>query len=357
MSERDGRLSARDAEMLDSLYRAAPAPSEGDAELEQLQELRSVFAELKAHQEEPPPAGMALLMAAARQAAQERPPVGLWARLRAGWSAMLAHPGMSAVAAAVVVIGVGGYLVSRGVQPASEQAPAVSSAAAPEASAGAAPAAAAPDQPAELREPVAAPASTAPPRPSRESSSRELDGAARERAPAKRPAPVRDASDEGTKKRAAAPKPKDEEAAVMGGVQQAPKLQEHWSAEPEALAAPEPEAPVTTKAEPPAPKAPPPPKAAKPTRDQPQVDASSPASLEREKGAGKRGAASTPAEESTDDREELPSRAQRWYELAKAAAAKGDCDAVKLLGARIKSEDPALYEARFRKDAAIAKCL
>lgn len=349
MSERDGRLSARDAEMLDSLYRTAPAPSEGDAELEQLQELRSVFAELKAHQEEPPPAGMALLMAAARQAAQERPPVGLWARLRAGWSAMLAHPGMSAVAAAVVVIGVGGYLVSRGVQPASEQAPVVSSAAAPEASAGAAPAAAAPYQPTELRSPVAAPASTAPERPSGEASPLELDGAARGRAPVKRPAPARDASDEGTKKRAAAPKPKDEEAAVLGGVQQAPKLQEQWSAEPEA--------PVTTKAEPPAPKAPPPPKAAKP-KDQPQVDASSPAaSLEREKGAGGRGAASTPAEEATDDREELSSRARRWYELAKAAAAKGDCDAVKLLGARIKSEDPALYEARFRKDAAIAKCL
>lgn len=361
MSERDEGLSARDAELLDSLYRATPGPSDEDAELEQFQQLRSVFAELKAHQDEPPPAGMALLMAAARQAAEERRPAGLWARLRAGWSAMLAHPAMSAVAAAVVVVGIGGYLVARGVTPAAEQAPSVSRAreAAPGASSSATTAPAAPGSGAA---PVEVPAAAAP-APALERSSRiEADSELKERAPKRHPAP-KDATGvvTGTKKKLEAPTEEGGEQSLPS----APKVQEQWSSTPaEPPPAPEEEeaaprssagsakAPGTaSKAAPPSPV-----KRADSPADR-TLDASTP---EREKGASGRGAGPSAGLEQEDrdaQNEDTPSRAQRWYELAKAAAAKGDCEAVKLFGTRIKSEAPAFYDARFRKDAAIAKCL
>lgn len=361
MSERDEGLSARDAEVLESLYRDSPEPSDEDAELRQLQQLRSVFAELKAHQDEPPPAGMALLMAAARQAAQERRPAGLWARLRAGWSVMLAHPAMSAVAAAVVVVGVGGYLVSRGVRPVAEQAPAVSRSE---------PRPIAPPSGEEAAElgGTAAPAATTltPAAPALEQAAPALEQARsvapaeerKEHAAVKRPV-TKDANRESLelKKRAGAPTPKDEQAPAPTA-RPVPKLQEQWQAESEAPApAPVLDAAATKPSTAPA-KAPPPPKLAKPAPAplEPDADAS-----RRDKGAAGRGSAPSAglAREAEDDgdREETPSRAQRWYELAKAAAGKGDCDAVKLLATRVKSEDPAFYEARFRKDAAIAKCL
>lgn len=360
MSERDEGLSERDAEMLDSLYRATPRPSDDDAELAQLQQLRSVFAELKAHQDEPPPAGMALLMAAARQAAEERRPVGVWAKLRAGWSAMVAHPAMSAVAAAVLVVGVGGYLVARGVRPAAEQAPAVSSATEPVAS----PATAAPQE--SLAEPPAAarPVVPAPGRalegapllePERETGretgreirerKQELKDGARPRA-AKEPEPRTPAF--GAKKRMEVPRDEAEQE------QQAPKLQEQWSAGPAAPPAPEAEEIVAGNA-----KAAPAKAATKAPKPEPTTEADATSvELDRAKGRGAAPSAGL-AQEDGDDvrRADAPTRAQRWYELAKAAATKGDCEAVKLLGARIKSEDPAFYEARFRKDAAISKCL
>ncbi len=358
MSERDEGLSARDAEMLDSLYRTAQEPIAGDAELEQLQQLRSVFAELKAHQDEPPPAGMALLMAAARQAAEERRPVGLWAKLRAGWSSMLAHPAMSAVAAAVVVVGVGGYLVARGVRPAAEQAPTVSSAAEPAAPTAApstiatgevAESAAAASQATPTAEPMTEEAARLEPE-------RELKAAAgrkevQERAQPK-PAQVTTkgarAPELAAKKRADAPRDEAEQEEIS-----APKLQEQWTAVPEEQPAPVETAPVNAKPVPAPTKAAPP---SPGTRDKPVIDATS------EKGAGGRAGGAPSAglaqADGDDSRgEDAPSRSQRWYELAKAAATRGDCEAVSLFGARIKSEDPAFYEARFRKDAAIAKCL
>lgn len=358
MSERDEGLSARDAEMLDSLYRAAPGSIDGDAELEQLQQLRSVFAELKAHQDEPPPAGMALLMAAARQAAEERRPVGLWTKLRAGWSSMLAHPAMSAVAAAVVVVGVGGYLVARGVRPAAEQAPTVSSAAEPAAAPMTAPATIATGEvDAESASAASQDMPTAEPmmeEASRLEREREFKGAAGRKEVQERgqprPAPVttKDARgpDLAIKKRADAPRDEAEQEETS-----APKLQEQWTTVPEAPPAPEPaEAapinakPAPTKAAPPSPGA----------RDKTASDATS------AKGAGRGVAPSAGLAQADGDDSagaDAPSRSQRWYEQAKAAATRGDCEAVSLFGARIKSEDPAFYEARFRKDATIAKCL
>lgn len=361
MSERDEGLSARDAKMLDSLYRATPGPSDDDAELEQFQQLRSVFAELKAHQDEPPPAGMALLMAAARQAAEERRPMGVWSKLRAGWSAMLAHPAMSAVAAAVLVVGVGGYLVARGVRPAAEQTPSVSSAAVPAADRMVAPAAPATIATGELGAEVPATASPAEPaaepvpatkEATRLETARELKGAKdgkelRGRVQ-QRPAPVitegSSAPELAAKKRADGPRDEAEQEELP-----APKLQEQWSADPQA-----PPAPMENAAKPvPAPAKAAPPSPSKSGRT--AVDATS------EKGDGGRGRAPSGGLAQADEDDaagaEVPSRSQRWYELAKAAAAKGDCEAVNLLGARIKSEDPAFYEARFRKDGAIAKCL
>lgn len=103
-----------------------------------MRELRSVFANMReSMSEEPPSRGLdALLQAArenlasasktvARHAVVTEPELGFWAKLRRGWMSMLAHPGVMAAAALVVVVGAAGtiYLKTGAVQDdASEQA-------------------------------------------------------------------------------------------------------------------------------------------------------------------------------------------------------------------------------------------
>ena len=38
-------------------------------------------------------------------------------------------------------------------------------------------------------------------------------------------------------------------------------------------------------------------------------------------------------------------------------AAKGDCNAVRLLAQRVQAENPGFYEKRFKTDASLKKCL
>ena len=88
----------------------------------EMRELRSVFATMReSMSEEPPVRGLdALLLAArenvatvsktvARQAVTEQEP-GFWEKLRRGWMSMLAHPGVMAAAALVVVAGAAGTI-------------------------------------------------------------------------------------------------------------------------------------------------------------------------------------------------------------------------------------------------------
>jgi hypothetical protein len=335
----DERLSKRDAEVLDSLYGERPRAEEDD-ELSQLTRLRSVFAELREHQEEPPPAGMALLMAAARQAAEERQSRSLWARLRAGLSMMMAHPAMSAVAAAVLVVGVGGFLLVRGVvtkaaAPTVTTAPSLDSTVAPVPLPAPAEGPAAPVTAAEPPAAAAPAAAAQAPASSAGSGGRAPDVERKTKAPV--PAKVRaaakdEAEQEGVDKRAVPPS--------MGLVEEkrppAPKPADRVSEAAQQAAPPPPPPPAATKAS-----------AAKP-RPVTKADDAQPAEGEAEDslpgdGASTGGGSSRSAE--------------RWYQLAKAAAAKGECEAVKVLAERVRSEDPGFFDKRFRADLAIKKCL
>lgn len=55
--------------------------------------------------------------------------------------------------------------------------------------------------------------------------------------------------------------------------------------------------------------------------------------------------------------ESVSQQAERWYQLARDEAAKGNCKQVKLLAERVKTEDMSFYENRFRKDPSLQKCL
>lgn len=55
--------------------------------------------------------------------------------------------------------------------------------------------------------------------------------------------------------------------------------------------------------------------------------------------------------------ESVTQQAERWYQLALTAAAKGNCGEVKLLAERVRGEDQAFYEKTFSKNPALKKCL
>lgn len=405
--QQDDRLDAHDRRLLDVLYGqgadkdehatsgrdAQEKQADLDAELAQLRQLRSVFAELRIHQEEPPPAGMALLMAAARQAAQERKPAGLWARLRAGWMAMAVHPAVSAAAAAVVVLGAAGYMLTRGLSTVESTAPSSSVAtgapaeAAPPAEtsgsrraapgsepAGAMPAAADErlevdkQQPAAPDVSAAAPAKPATPILRRQGPRDELeepqrDGRKREvvsrnaKSAADEASPADSAVDPslGLLRGDRTASPSSEGGAgsagpsgeATGGAATGAKVKqgkdasgsdrsgsldaEPAPAPPPATVAPKPQSKPARVPAKPAPAAPPEPEPQEQAEDSGQAD---------------------------DDRGSDAQRpAERWYKLAKAAATKGDCEAVRVLAQRVRAEDPAFYDSRFLKDASIKKCL
>jgi hypothetical protein len=365
-----------DEDLLDSLYgeredlrddgaRAPGAEADDDLELAQLRRMRGVFAELKANQEEPPPAGMALLMAAARRAAEERQPqqAGLWTRLRAGWHAMVAHPAMAAAAAAVVVIGASGYLMSRGVKTAEstysssegERAASTSGAAsAPGASGASGPA---DEKGAELRAadrpegpaPSAAATTTAPaPAPIELPSTKQEMGS-----------PDAELQRRGVKKVKSAPISTEE---AKGPTRRAPsgsgayggstvdRDQLNYSSQAGGAPAGAPPAQAPAAAPPP-----PPPPPAEPRQEE---------IPEAESAADRNDGESAPSTSKDTRRPEKPTtvesiaqQSERWYVLAKEAAAKGNCDAVKLLAQRVQGENPGFYEKRFKRDASLAKCL
>lgn len=361
-----------DEELLDSLYgeRADRLDAEvgagglsDDDDLDQLRRLRGMFAELKASQEEPPPAGMALLMAAARQAAEERKPKqeGLWAKLRAGWAAMVAHPAMAAATAAVVVIGASGYLMSRGVKTAESTYSASDPSAASRleqksaegASDGIAPSAPALAEPASPAAPLAEPADPAPvaadapaaklePTSSSRNAPAEGDASERQRRPLpKKAKPSVDAREElgglvegGSSGGASADKgnrlddsyAKQNPGTVSGSGTSTAK------------------APVYASPPPP----PPPPPASAP---EPEAESASAAEDRDDAAASKDEAKKKSGVES------ITQQSERWYQLARDAAAKGDCNAVRLLAERVLAENPGFYEKRFKKDATVAKCL
>ena len=103
---------------LDDVAEETPAEAAG-AEAG-FRELRSVFAEMRESlAEEPPARGMEALLAAAaanvakpvaRRAAVVEPELGFFAKMRAGWMQLMAHPGMMAAAGLVVVAGVAGTI-------------------------------------------------------------------------------------------------------------------------------------------------------------------------------------------------------------------------------------------------------
>jgi hypothetical protein len=74
--------------VLESLYPdgdGGRALDSDDTELRKFRQLRGMLAEFKEFQEEPPASGMAILMAAAREAASSRRPERWWSRVRASW--------------------------------------------------------------------------------------------------------------------------------------------------------------------------------------------------------------------------------------------------------------------------------
>lgn len=370
-----------DEELLDSLYGertdrlddgAPHGERDDDLELDQLRRLRGVFAELKASQEEPPPAGMALLMAAARQAAEERKPKreGLWARLRAGWQTMVAHPAMAAATAAVVVIGASGYLMSRGVKTAEstystseaggaarleEKSGAVEQNRASSAPAAAAPAAADPAAPIEQD----APGTT--------STRLEMaTGTASATAPS---------DSDGERERRQGPAPKKAKAPVRA-IEEAPagglveggssgaaasdknlRLDDSYSKQnPGAVVGsggggPAGKGRPTTAPPPPAPP-PPPVQAPVPAAPEPASESADASSGERDRAGASKDEAKEPSSV-----ESITQKSERWYQLARDAAAKGDCNAVRLLAQRVQAENPGFYNKRFKTDASLTKCL
>ncbi len=389
--------------------READEGAEGDAgqELAQLRQLRGMFAELRADQEEPPPAGMALLMAAARQAADERKvsqrqeeSAGLWARLRAGWLALVAHPGMAAALAAVVVVGASGYLMSRGVKTAestytdsAESSSVQSGASAPRGSTGAAEQGNSP-APAAEPAPMSAPAGDSPAEPAAmpmaptpmapmatapiqapgeglgqapgeglgQASGEVIKGAGKKDAPSggrlggaqdveqerrpikgkqSRPATssAREAPDDLLSAGAAADS--DGRARTVDRREADDFASKQNS---DAAAGAKPPRPVQAPAAPP----PPPPPSPRPTAAA-EEEASESSALDE-------GDSEAPPAKPAKV-ESVAQKSERWYVLAREAAAKGDCGAVRVLAARVKGEDPSFYEKKFRKDASLQKCM
>lgn len=353
-----------DEDLLDSLYgeredlrdggeRSPGEEADGDEDLElaQLRRMRSVFAELKANQEEPPPAGMALLMAAARQAAEERKPqtAGLWARLRAGWHAMVAHPAMAAAAAAVVVIGASGYLMSRGVKTAEStysSSDGDRAASAPSAASEKAAETGTLDQP-EAPAPAPAAATAAPPAEPIAVPSTKLEMASPDPEPQRRgvkrskSAPVSTEAVNGSPAAGNA-------ASGSGGYGDSTIERDRLNYSSPSGGVPGGGPPAQA----PAPAPPPPPPAEEPRAGASSEGESTAADRDDDEGASK----------SKDTRkpitvESISQQSERWYVLAKEAAAKGDCNAVKLLAQRVQGDNPGFYEKRFKKDASLAKCL
>jgi hypothetical protein len=346
--EGDGRAAAKDTSSSDE-----PAD-----ELERLRQLRSVFAELKANQEEPPPAGMALLMAAARQAALQRRPPGLWARLSAGWRALATHPGLAAAAAGVVVIGASGYMLTRNegkfVETAQVDMTATAGSAAPAATSPRVPVGAATGTGDVDRRDSAAPSVAAPmqdPKAGGAGDGFGLGGAADER-DGKNERGDTSRSQLGSEKAVSgAPRKRASEASPSRGVK-AGKAE-----------LPADDVGVDLPREVPAAKPAPAPVSQGRSQDRAGAGVAVPASPAPPPPPGTR----TPLDgESDEAREEPPSPspdsdlrrpAERWYQLAKAAAAKGDCEAVRLLATRVKKEDPGFFDRRFLADPALRACV
>lgn len=374
-----------DEELLDSLYGERTdrldagverGESDDDLELHQLRRLRGVFAELKASQEEPPPAGMALLMAAARQAAEERKPKkeGLWARLRAGWQTMVAHPAMAAATAAVVVIGASGYLMSRGVKTAEstystseaggaarldEKSGAVEQDRASSAPAAPAPAAA---------EPAAAPVMQDAPG----STSTRLEmatGTASATAPSDSDGERERRQGPATKK-AKTPVRTIQDAATGGLVEggssgagssdKNSRLDDSYSKQNAGAVVgsggggPAGKGRPTTAPPPP----PPPPAAQAPVQAAPEPPSESADESAGESAGARDGASASKDEEKKPSGvESITQKSERWYQLARDAAAKGDCNAVRLLAQRVQAENPGFYAKRFKTDPSLTKCL
>lgn len=381
-----------DEELIDSLYgerteKSAASDGDDDLELSQLRRLRGMFAELKEDQEEPPAQGMALLMAAARQAAEERKAAsapekaGLWARLRAGWQAMVAHPGMAAAAAAVVVVGASGYLMSRGVKTAestytSDSAVRATAPAAAGSSSGGLPEQAPAADPSVLADPASAaspePVTIDQPRgaggeglgrggaaPSGNTSSAGDDGSDLQmRRPARNKAvvtaPQTAPATGGGGAAAAAPVDRLEERADESRRDFA-KQADSSAPREEPVKKPAPSAPSASAG----PSAPPAPAPAPPPPPPPPTVAA------EEDRAGSSESVSVSDEDEDEDSvetkprkvESVSNQVERWFSLAREAAAKKDCNAVRELGKRIEAENRSFYESKFRKDAAIAKCL
>jgi cell division protein FtsN len=380
---------------------AGSEESGGAQELARLRQLRGMFAELRANQEEPPPEGMAFLLAAARQAAEERKaaaePAGLWARLRAGWQAMLAHPGMAAAVAAVVVIGASGYLMSRGMLKQADQT--YSSEEQLEEMSRRV------DELERQRQGAAAPAEPAAPRAASEPmpepmivTPADVDLGASSGArgagsgePRMQPAPS--AAKGGTggglggpvvqpRKPAKGEKVTGEETLSIGDGRaegrygsgaggKAPggagtsagvgkdvardAIDDNFSRQNADASGTPAAGPAATAA----PEAPPPPPPASPVTAKPAPK--KPAEADRSETAG------APAELAEDEEAPKPSKpsrvesvsqqAERWYKLALSEAAKGNCEQVRLLAKRVRSEDAVFYETRFLKEPSLKKCL
>jgi hypothetical protein len=102
-------------DVLDVLYEGGDESALSDAERGELAQWRELRGALRELPDAEPPDSMAVLLAAAREHERAKAPRGVWARLRAWFSVLAAHPAISAAATVVVVAGVAGafYMTGR----------------------------------------------------------------------------------------------------------------------------------------------------------------------------------------------------------------------------------------------------
>lgn len=297
---------------------------------DKLQGMRAVWLSMR--DEEPSDKGLAALMAAAREKADElkEPKQGFWQKVLA----TLRRPPVLALASVTILLGGALFIAKR------QDTVAV-------------------DERAAAPAPAAAPAQETAPAGSATAHSFSAGSASAGSASTGSSAPTGPATNEApawTTKAptVAAPRPRPEREKQTGRKEERATVQQTESAAPPP---PEPEAPkIATDQELPA---------APVTRGAPvKPPATQPSPGGVVGGAGAdttmSGAETTSLDAKDSDEAERGRAQARVLQLVKqceSAAARGDCAAVKMLAAKIRSEDAATYKARVVKNSSIARCL
>jgi hypothetical protein len=341
---------ARSVALIDALYRErGPDDGEREPELASLDRVRALHRALP--EEEAPPAASAKLLAAAAEAARARQaPAGWAARLRRWFEPLLASPGLAAAASLILVVGVAGVLISRGMDEVAQPAASPALATAPTA-------AAVPDVAAagrEERESIPAPAGAPG---DEEAEGGGVGGVARgalggtkgEAAPGG-DAPAAVASSPG---RTRPIKERNKAEIAPGGdapaaVASSPGRTRPTKQSKKAEIAPAAKASAATRAD----------EASSPARQETLASPAAPALAEDAAegdgedapASGAAGAGAAPASRV------VPPDVARLHEEARAAAKRGDCVAMREAIARIRRLDRRYFAARVSGDRALATC-